>query len=96
MAVLKHDATVGRLLFIDKNNKPDLTAEEFLKYMDEGFVPVVRETQKANSYFNVYLTTASYKINLSTGVVSLTEIDGTIEFQPANPVEDDHNPNSLQ
>lgn len=40
MAKLKHDATVGRILLIDANNPPDFTAEEFLSYIAEGFVPI--------------------------------------------------------
>lgn len=40
MAKLKHDATVGRILLMDVNNPPDLTAEEFLSYINEGFIPV--------------------------------------------------------
>lgn len=40
---IKHDASICRILLIDINNPPDLTAEEFLSYINEGFIPVVSE-----------------------------------------------------
>ena len=48
MAKLKHDATVGRLLIIDVDNPPDITAEEFMQYVKEGFVPVLMQVAVDN------------------------------------------------
>ena len=42
MSTLKKDVQTGRLLIIDASNPPDITAEEFLQYMHEGFVPCAR------------------------------------------------------
>lgn len=53
MAILKHDATVGRILLIDANNPPDLTAEEFLSYMDEGLVPIAWSDGNTQHIFNL-------------------------------------------
>lgn len=52
MAKLKHDASVGRLLTIDIDNPPDITAEEFMQYVNEGFVPVLVQVSVDNEMPN--------------------------------------------
>ena len=41
----------GRILYLP-TDKCELTAEEFLSYFDEGFVPVIRETTESGEVFS--------------------------------------------
>lgn len=71
MSTLKKDVQTGRLLIIDLNNPPDITAEEFMQYIHEGFVPVVKvprfDPQSGRQY--IHFIPGPVEVN-SEGVVT--------------------------
>ncbi len=66
MANIKKDATVGRLLLMDSANLPNLTAEEFMSYINEGLVPVFYSNSSGTVYkFASWSTAPSGAVSLS-------------------------------
>ena len=69
MSTLKKDVQHGRVLFLD-SEKNDITAEEFLQFMKEGFVPVI----KTESENQVQFEMSGYSVNAETGAVTVSDI----------------------
>lgn len=86
--ILKQDATVGRLLIIDMENPPELTAEEFTSYINEGFVPVLQKTSKNDSVTAVNYSFGGFQVDIF-GVVTLLENDAStgIFFYPVGAAQ---------
>lgn len=69
MSTLKKDVQHGRVLFLD-SEKNDISAEEFLQFMKEGFVPVI----KTESENQVQFEMSGYSVNAETGAVTVSDI----------------------
>ena len=84
MSTLKKDVQTGRLLIIDKDNPPDITAEELLQYIHEGFVPVIKTDSGNEVHGNeVQFDISGYSVNAETGEVLIS----TIIFDSENTEE---------
>lgn len=75
MSALKKDANSGRVLFLDSEEN-DITAEEFLQFMKEGFVPVIKTVNDNGVQFAI----SGYAVNTVSGVVTV----GSITLSPAS------------
>jgi hypothetical protein len=70
MEALRNDVQTGRLFIIDVDNPPEITAEEFLQYVHEGFVPVTKTVDAGTTTF----TLSAFTVNASTHAVAIAGI----------------------